>query len=87
MQVLLCLVLLALTHVAWTIEWQWPVFFEHLGNVHSIHNKWNLALRVNINLPRLEARVNKILHKLDLLNNDFHDPDAPTLTRRTIPSR
>lgn len=67
-----------------TNDWHWPVFFERLGNVHSIHNKWDLALRVHINLPSLEAKINKLLHKLTLLDSDFQDPEAST---RTIPSR
>jgi hypothetical protein len=27
---------------------EWPVFFEKLGHVHSIHNKFDLALRDSI---------------------------------------
>ena len=54
-----------------TNDWHWPVFFERLGQVHSIHNKWDLALRVNVALPSLEAKVTKTLHKLSLLDGDF----------------
>ena len=50
---------------------EWPVFFEQLGQVHSIHNKWDLAVRVNINLPSLEARITKVQFKLGLLDADF----------------
>ena len=67
---------------------EWPVFFEHLGYVHSIHNKWDLTLRVHIDLPALQARTFKVLHRLDLLNGDFHDPDElDTTSKRSTPSR
>ena len=34
----------------------WPVFFEHLGNVHSIHNKWDLSLSIDTRLTEFEVR-------------------------------
>ncbi len=33
----------------------WPVFFEHLGNVHSIHNKWDLSLSIDTRLTEFEV--------------------------------
>ncbi len=57
---------------------RWPVFFEHLGQVHSLHNRFDLALRVDINLPSLQAKVTKIVHKLRLLDSEFRDPEATT---------
>lgn len=67
---------------------QWPVFFERLGQVHSVHNKWDLALRVHINLPALEAKVGKIQSRLDLLDKDFRDPDVVQAQHRSSePSR
>jgi hypothetical protein len=31
---------------------EWPVFFEHLGFVHSIHNKWDLvSMSINFLIP------------------------------------
>ena len=36
----------------------WPVFFEHLGNVHSIHNKWDLSLSIDTRLIEFEVRAN-----------------------------
>ncbi len=53
-----------------------PVFFEHLGNVHSVHNRFDLALRVRINLPKLTDKVRRIVRKLDMLDSEFHDPEA-----------
>lgn len=66
--------LLFLVPVARGIDW--PVFFEQLGQVHSIHNKWDLALRVQIDLPSTDAQISKILHKLDLLDSSFDDAKA-----------
>ena len=53
---------------------EWPVFFEHLGFVHSIHNKWDLTLKVQFYLPSLEARLSKTLHRLQLLRG--HEDEA-----------
>ena len=39
----------------------WPVFFEHLGNVHSIHNKWDLSLSIDTRLTEFEVGRNQIL--------------------------
>lgn len=55
---------------------EWPVYFEKLGFVHSIHNKWDLALRVHIDLPSLDRRLMKLAHRLTILDTNFHDPDA-----------
>lgn len=51
---------------------EWPVFFEHLGFVHSIHNKWDLSISVRLYLPALDARITKSLHRLSLLSG-AHD--------------
>ena len=53
---------------------EWPVFFEHLGFVHSIHNKWDLTPKVQFYLPSLEARLSKTLHRLQLLRG--HEDEA-----------
>ena len=65
---------------------EWPVFFEHLGFVHSIHNKWDLTLNVKLYLPSLEARLAKTLHRLDLLRGHQHDPE-PDRPRASGPSK
>ena len=44
---------------------EWPVFFEHLGLVHSIHNKWDLTLSMQFHLPKLEARILKTIHRYE----------------------
>ena len=49
----------------------WPVFFEKLGHVHSIHNKFDLALRVHINVPAVEDRIGKVIKKLRILDTDI----------------
>ena len=50
---------------------EWPVFFEKLGHVHSIHNKFDLALRVHINVPAVEDRIGKVIKKLKILDTDI----------------
>ena len=50
---------------------EWPVFFEKLGHVHSIHNKFDLAMRVQINVPAVEERINKVMKKLKILDTDI----------------
>ena len=50
---------------------EWPVFFEKLGHVHSIHNKFDLALRVHINVPAVEQRIGKVIKKLKILDADI----------------
>ena len=47
---------------------EWPVYFEHLGLIHSIHNKWDLTLSTNLHLPQLETRILKTIHRLRLLS-------------------
>ena len=47
---------------------EWPVFFEHLGLVHSIHNKWDLTLTTALHVPKLEGRILKTIHRLKVLN-------------------
>ena len=50
---------------------EWPVYFEHLGLVHSVHNKWDLALSTKLHLPKLEARILKTIHRLRLLRGKY----------------
>ena len=47
------------------------MFFEKLGHVHSIHNKFDLALRVHINVPAVEQRIGKVIKKLKILGTDI----------------
>jgi hypothetical protein len=58
---------------------EWPVYFEHLGFVHSIHNKWDLTISVKLHLPSLEARLSKTVHRLRLLDHQYekHDHEEP----------
>ena len=66
------LVILVLCHFALVSETasntEWPVYFEHLGLIHSIHNKWDLTLSTNLHLPQLETRILKTIHRLRLLS-------------------
>ena len=64
--IVLLVPLLSLTSQAQT---EWPVFFEHLGLVHSIHNKWDLTLSTSLHLPQLEARILKTIHRLKVLSD------------------
>ena len=52
---------------------EWPVYFEHLGFVHSVHNKWELALSINFYLPQLDLRLGKSMHRLRLLQGRNYD--------------
>ena len=49
---------------------EWPVFFEHLGLVHSIHNKWDITLNTNLHVPQLESRILKTIHRLQMLQKE-----------------
>jgi hypothetical protein len=42
----------------------WPVFFEHLGRVHSIHNKWELTFKVNTNFHHVEQKLRNISRQI-----------------------
>ena len=42
----------------------WPVFFEHLGHVHSIHNKWDLTLAVDTRIREFEIRYKILINNL-----------------------
>lgn len=55
---------------------EWPVYFEHLGFVHSVHNKWELALSVNFYLPSLDLRLGKSLHRLRLLQGTNYEDNS-----------
>ena len=65
--VLSLVVAVAATLTAVESRVEWPVFFEHLGFVHSIHNKWDLTINIHFYLPSLDARLSKTLHRLRLL--------------------
>ena len=43
----------------------WPVFFEHLGRVHSIHNKWELTFAVKTNFGHFEKKLINISRRID----------------------
>ena len=60
---------------------EWPVYFEHLGFVHSVHNKWELALSVNFYLPKLDLRLGKSMHRLRLLQGRNYDGPEEGLNR------
>ena len=54
------LLILSVTSLSLTLgATNWPVFFEHLGNVHSIHNKWDLSLSIDTRLTEFEVRRKK----------------------------
>ena len=53
----------------------WPVFFEHLGQIHSIHNKWDLALTVETRLDEFETRLKNVSVTLDVLRPTFQEDD------------
>ena len=55
---------------------EWPVYFEHLGFVHSVHNKWDLALSIKLYLPQLDLRLGKSLHRLRLLQGTNYDDNS-----------
>lgn len=59
---------------------EWPVYFEHLGLVHSIHNKWDLSLNTALHLPKLELRILKTIHRLRLLSGKY-DKEAAAAFR------
>ena len=56
---------------------EWPVYFEHMGLGHSIHNKWDLSLSTKLHLPKLEAKILKTIHRLRLLSGKY-DKEAAT---------
>ena len=43
----------------------WPVFFEHLGRVHSIHNKWELTFAVKTNFADIEHKLLNISRRIE----------------------
>ena len=43
----------------------WPVFFEHLGRVHSIHNKWELTFAVKTSFRYFEGKLQNISKQID----------------------
>ena len=55
---------------------EWPVYFEHLGVVHSIHNKWDLSLSTKLHLPKLESKILKTIHRLRLLRGKYDQEAA-----------
>ena len=42
----------------------WPVFFEHLGRVHSIHNKWEVTFAVKTNFRTMEQKLLNISRQI-----------------------
>jgi len=62
---------LALVAAAVAAQMRWPVFFERLGQVHSVHNRFDLTVDVRAGVPSLQMRIRKLIHKLDLLSEDF----------------
>ena len=75
---LLCLCHLMALEAASNTEW--PVYFEHLGLIHSVHNKWDLTLSTNLHLPQLETRILKTIHRLRLLSGR-HEEEAKAAFR------
>ena len=59
----------------------WPVFFEHLGQIHSIHNKWDLALSVETRLDEFEFRLKNVSVTLDVLRPTFLEEDDGDTTK------
>ena len=53
----------------------WPVFFEHLGEIHSIHNKWDLAISVDTRLDEFETRLRNVSITLDVMRPTFQDKE------------
>ena len=51
----------------------WPVFFEHLGQIHSIHNKWDLALTTETRLDEFETRLRNVSITLEVLRPIFQE--------------
>ena len=41
------------------------MFFEHLGRVHSIHNKWELTFAVKTNFADIEHKLLNISRRIE----------------------
>ena len=68
-----CVVAALLTVTGVSAATNWPVFFEHLGNVHSIHNKWDLTLTLDTRLQEFEIRLRNVSISLDVLRPTFQE--------------
>ncbi|CAB4068805.1 unnamed protein product [Lepeophtheirus salmonis] len=62
---------------------KWPVFFEHYGYVQSVHNKWELTINANIQLPALEKRLHIMNRRLDRLQQGFSENEGETIEEST----
>uniref|UniRef100_A0A0K2TW19 Uncharacterized protein n=1 Tax=Lepeophtheirus salmonis TaxID=72036 RepID=A0A0K2TW19_LEPSM len=62
---------------------EWPVFFEHYGYVQSVHNKWELTINANIQLPALEKRLHIMNRRLDRLQQGFSENEGETIEEST----
>lgn len=54
----------------------WPVFFEHLGRVHSIHNKWDLTFAVKTNFRHFEQKLQNISRQIQVFKPDLEEEAA-----------
>ena len=53
----------------------WPVFFEHLGKVHSIHNKWDLTFSIDTQFKEFEIRLKNVSYSIDSFRPTFPPQD------------
>jgi len=53
----------------------WPVFFEHLGKVHSIHNKWDLTFSIDTHFSEFELRLKNVSYSIDAFRPSFPPED------------
>jgi len=49
----------------------WPVFFEQLGNVHSIHNKWDLTFSIDTRFTEFETRLKNVSYSIEAFRPTF----------------
>ena len=80
------LLILSVTSLSLTLgATNWPVFFEHLGNVHSIHNKWDLSLSIDTRLTEFEVRKEEeVLGGLSLKTVQNHRKHVASMQSRLI---
>lgn len=53
----------------------WPVFFEHLGKVHSIHNKWDLTFSIDTHFLEFETRLKNVSYSIEAFRPTFPPED------------
>jgi len=70
---LLVLLLFVVTFVRCGTDW--PVFFEHLGKVHSIHNKWDLTFSIDTHFSEFETRLKNVTNRIDAYRPSFPPQD------------